>query len=207
MTVPTSTSITIQWRTSTASNSEVKYGTTVGSLGLTTNSAASVTDHSITLIGLNPNTKYYYSIGKIGSALQGTASNNFYTAPINNSSNQIKFWVTGDFGNGSTNQANVRDAFTSYIGGEPVGGWIWLGDNAYSNGTDAEYQTKVFDVYTTIFKSLPVFPALGNHDYQQAGYLSATSRGISAHISTFFHYQQMVIEKSITPLIMGTYIS
>lgn len=186
MTVPTSNSITVQWRTSSASSSEVKYGTSVGSLTSTVSNGSSVTDHIIVLAGLAANTTYYYSVGKIGTVLQGTASNTFKTAPINGSGTRVKFWVTGDFGNGSSGQINVRNSFTSYVGSEPLNGWIWLGDNAYNNGTDAEFQTKVFDVYTTIFKSLPIFPALGNHDYGQTGYLSATSRGISAPYFTIF---------------------
>jgi hypothetical protein len=126
---------------------------------------------------LLPNTKYYYSVGVIGTPIEATQENFFYTAPQNNSSTPLKFWVTGDFGTGTSAQEEVRDAFASYTAGQRVDGWLWLGDNAYSNGTEQEYQDKVFDVYPTQFKNIPVFPALGNHDYAQSGYLSSASRG------------------------------
>jgi len=186
MTTPTSSANNIHWRTNTPSNSEVKYGTTVGNLTSTASNTSSVTDHIITLTGLQPNTKYYYSVGVIGAIIQGDANNFFYTAPSNGSSTTTKFWITGDFGNGSSGQTAVRNSFTNYIGSQPMNGWLWLGDNAYDNGTDAEYQSKVFNVYTSLFKNLPTFPALGNHDYAQAGYLSSASRGINFPYFTIF---------------------
>ncbi len=177
MTVATGNSINIQWRTGTASNNEVKFGTTTSLLsGIATNSTVS-TEHSVALTGLLPNTKYYYSIGQVGSVLQGDVNNYFVTAPATGNSQALKFWVTGDFGNGSSGQTAVRNSFSSYTAGQTVNGWLWLGDNAYANGTDAEYQAYVFNVYPTIFKNLPVFPAPGNHDYAQSGYLSSAARG------------------------------
>lgn len=179
LTVATSNSITIQWRSGTATNNEVKYGTTTAlSNGTATNAMVS-TEHSVVLTGLEANTKYYYSIGQVGSVLQGDANNFFFTAPAVGSSVPVKFWVTGDFGNGSAGQTAVRNSFSTYTAGQTVNGWLWLGDNAYSNGTDQEYQTKVFDVYNSQFKNIPVFPAPGNHDYGQAGYQSSASLGVN----------------------------
>jgi len=179
MTLPTSTGITVQWRTNITTNSELKYGTDPFVLNYSENNSGLVNEHSITLDGLLPNTKYYYSIGVIGYALHGDTSNYFYTAPLDNNAQPVKFWVTGDFGNGSGGQAAVRNSFQNYTSGQIVNGWLWLGDNAYSNGTDMEYQAKVFDVYKTIFKNIPVFPAPGNHDYAQSGYQSPASLGVN----------------------------
>ena len=67
--------------------------------------------------------RYYYSIGPIGSILQGDANNYFYTAPANGSSQAVKFWVTGDFGMGSANQIAVRNSFAAYTAGQAVNGW------------------------------------------------------------------------------------
>ena len=39
-----------------------------------------------------------------------------------------------------------------------------LGDNAYSNGTDAEYQSAVFNMYPNMLKKSVLWPAFGNHD-------------------------------------------
>ena len=39
-----------------------------------------------------------------------------------------------------------------------------LGDNAYQNGTDSEYQAAVFDMYPTMLRKSVLWPTLGNHD-------------------------------------------
>ncbi len=187
LTVATSNSIAVQWRTGSSSNNEVRYGISPTALVNTATNSTVSTEHSVQLTGLVANTKYYYSIGEIGSVLQGDANNYFVTAPANGSSQALKFWVTGDFGNGSSGQTAVRNSFSAYTAGQTVNGWLWLGDNAYANGTDAEYQAYVFNVYPTIFKNLPVFPAPGNHDYAQAGYLSSASRGTNFPYFSIFN--------------------
>lgn len=184
---PKATSINIQWRTDVACNSEVWYGTNPSFLGWSVSNTANVTDHTISLSNLTPNTKYYYSVGIVGTALQSGSTNTFMTANTDTSTETVRFWVTGDFGNNSTNQKNVLTAFKNYTAtGLPVRAWVWLGDNAYSNGTDAEYTTNVFNVYGNLFNSLPVLPELGNHDYGQTGYQSSTSRGTTAPYFNIF---------------------
>lgn len=184
---PKATSINIQWRTDVACNSEVWYGTNPSFLGWSVSNTSNVTDHTITLSNLTPNTRYYYSVGIVGTALQSGLNNTFMTANTDTSTETTRFWVTGDFGNNSTNQRNVLNAFNNYTStGLPVRAWVWLGDNAYSNGTDAEYTTNVFNVYGNLFNKLPVLPELGNHDYGQTGYLSSTSRGTTAPYFNIF---------------------
>lgn len=165
----TSNSIVVRWRTSTATNSSVQYGTTL-SYGSVANDASLTTEHVVTLTGLSPNTTYYYTIGSSTQLLQSGVSNKFLTAPATGSTAPIRMWVTGDFGNGSTQQAAVRDAFQNYVGNGLVNLWLWLGDNAYETGTDAEFQNKVFNVYPNQFKNIPVYPSIGNHDYGNTGY-------------------------------------
>jgi hypothetical protein len=177
MTVPSNHKTTIQWSTSAPSNAEVRFGTSVNSLTDAVTDVTVATDHVITLQNLVPGTKYYYSVGAIGYSIEATSENYFYSPPQNNDSVPLKFWVTGDFGTGNLTQQQVRDAFVNYTSGQKVDGWLWLGDNAYSNGLDQEYQDKVFDVYPQQFRNIPVFPAPGNHDYAQSGYLSSASMG------------------------------
>jgi hypothetical protein len=43
-----------------------------------------------------------------------------------------------------------------------------LGDNAYENGTDSEYQAAVFDMYPTILRQSVLWPTIGNHDTAQS---------------------------------------
>jgi hypothetical protein len=52
--------------------------------------------------------------------------------------------------------------------------WIMLGDNAYSTGTDAQYQSSVFDMYPTFLRTSVLWPAIGNHDSINANSLTQT---------------------------------
>ena len=54
----------------------------------------------------------------------------------------------------------------NYLGSNYMNAWILLGDNAYNDGTDAEFQADFFNMYRDRFlKQKPLFPAPGNHDY------------------------------------------
>ncbi len=172
--VLTPTSAKIRWRTDVACNSMVNFGTTI-SYGSSVSDVANTTEHIVSLTGLTPGTRYYYSIGTTTNSLQGSATNNFYTAPVTGSQTPVRIWAIGDFGNGSSQQAAVRNSFMTYTGSTPVNLWLWLGDNAYSTGTDAEYQTNVFNMYPDQMKSFPLYPSPGNHDYGNAGYQTTST--------------------------------
>jgi hypothetical protein len=78
----------------------------------------------------------------------------------------VRIWALGDFGDGSASQKAVMHSIEKYTAGNRPDAWIWLGDNAYNNGKDEEYQKNVFDVYQSAFlQNLPIYPSPGNHDY------------------------------------------
>lgn len=187
MTIPTKDSISIQWRTNISTNSQVKFGESALNLIDSMIDSISTTEHLITLKNLFPNTKYYYSIGSTSVTLQGDSNNFFYTAPAENNPLPLKFWVTGDFGNGSSVQTSVRNSFSNFVSGQKINGWLWLGDNAYDIGSDLEYQTKVFNVYESLFKNIPLFPAPGNHDYARTGYQSVSALGTNFPYFSIFN--------------------
>jgi predicted MPP superfamily phosphohydrolase len=148
--------------------------------------AALVTDHMVRLSGLSPSTKYYYAVEDQYYVLQGDQNNHFFTAPLTGDTQPVRIWAIGDFGDAGTGQAAVRDSYINYTGTTYTNLWLWLGDNAYSNGTEAEYQAKVFSIYPTLFKNIPLYPSIGNHDYAQSGYQS------SASLTTNFPYFRIV---------------
>ncbi len=162
----TPTSVVVRWRSNIATNTIVKYGLSAGSLTSTASNASSVTEHEIKLTGLTPNTTYFYSIGSSTQTLQGDATNFFVTAPTVGTEKKTFVWVTGDCGNNSTNQANVRNRYATYMGSNYTDVWLLLGDNAYDAGTDSEYQSKFFNIYKDdMLKKTVLWPATGNHDY------------------------------------------
>ena len=143
----TNNSVKIMWRTSDSTKSIVRYGNSPTSLTNIISDTIRKKNHIVKISGLNAKSKYFYSVG--------------YTSGF-------KFWVTGDFGGGNNEQIKVRRWFENYLQGNVVDGWLWLGDNVYNDGTDAEYTAKVFDKYygyDSIFRFLNFYPIPGNHDY------------------------------------------
>jgi acid phosphatase type 7 len=163
--VATNTSIVIRWRTDALTRSRVRYGTTPANLNKTADDVQLVTEHQVKLTGLMPQTKYYYAIGTLQDTLQFGNNNYFVTLPVTGKEDLFRVALFGDCGYLSINQANVRDEVIKYLGNNYLNGWLLLGDNAYNDGTDIEYQSKFFNIYKDALKKYPLYPCPGNHDY------------------------------------------
>ena len=166
--IGTSNSIVIRWRTDVATDSKVSFGLSNAQLSTTVSDVASVINHEVKLSNLQPNTVYYYSIGSSSTVLQGNQDNYFKTAPITGSTQKVRIWAMGDMGDGSPNQVNVRDQYLKYVGNDnkKTDFVMLLGDNAYPNGTDSEYQGNFFNMYQQQFlKNNVLWPVPGNHEY------------------------------------------
>lgn len=162
----TSQSIVIRWRTDMPTNSRVSFGMQSNALTTTVDSTTLVTDHEVVLTGLLPHVKYFYAIGSSQYLLQGDAGNYFKTTPQPGMRGKYRIAVLGDCGTNSASQVTTRDKLLEYCGEEYMDAWILLGDNAYMNGADAEYQSNFFNIYKDRFlKQLPLYPCPGNHEY------------------------------------------
>src|SRR5882724_2488250 len=126
-------SITIRWRTSSATNSKVTWGILFGvyTNSFTQDVATPVTEHIVRIGGLFADTKYWYTIGSTTTTLQQTNTNYFLTLPPDNTTRKLRFLAIGDCGNNSTNEVNVKNTFINYIGANDIDAMITLGDNAY----------------------------------------------------------------------------
>jgi hypothetical protein len=165
----TPTSVVICWRTDLSCDTRVRYGTSPGVLDQSVVDAASVKDHEIEITSLSPGTTYYYDVGTTTAALAGgTPSYFFATSPQPGTSVAFNAWVVGDSGTGGSAQAAVRDAMLANTASDPPEFWLTVGDNAYDDGTDAEYTTKFFAPYSAIMRSTMLWPAPGNHDMHSA---------------------------------------
>lgn len=163
------TNITVRWRTDLQTDSRVRYGTNLANLDLTNDVAATVSDHVVTLTSLLPDTKYFYSIGRVASTLAGPDANHFFvTSPLPGTIKNTRIWVLGDSGTATAGQMGVRDAYQTFTGARHTDLWLMLGDNAYNSGTDSEYQSGLFNIYTDMLPKSVLWPALGNHDTGQA---------------------------------------
>jgi chitodextrinase/predicted transglutaminase-like cysteine proteinase len=162
----TPTSIIVKWRTDIPTDSQVLYGTSPDNLNLSINDSKVTTEHEVEIIGLSPDTKYYYSIGITSNALAGGDDSYFFvTSPTPGTAKPTRIWVLGDSGTKDDNARSVRDAYYNYTGNRHTDIWLMLGDNAYDNGSDQEYQLAVFEnMYEKMLQKSVLWPTLGNHD-------------------------------------------
>ncbi|MGR9037187.1 MAG: DNRLRE domain-containing protein [Gammaproteobacteria bacterium] len=168
--------MTVRWRTDVATDSRVNFGTAQGSLTQFADNAAETTEHEVKITGLSPETRYWYSVGSTADELAGGgASTYFNTGPVAGEARPTRIWVIGDAGTGTSGQSAVYNAYRNFTGSAYTNLWLLLGDNAYSSGTDTEYQAKFFNIYPDLLKQSPVWPTIGNHDAASAD--SATESG------------------------------
>lgn len=180
------TSIVVRWRTANSIAGRVRYGLAPDALTQFADDAAATTNHEVKLTGLTPATRYYYSVGSAWDTLTPEASDStsvkagtgssysfptptaadytFRTSPVPGTATPTRIWVVGDCGRGSAAQAGGRNAYYNWMGSRTPDFVLMLGDNAYNSGTDTEYQTGYFAMYPTIFRKMPQWSTLGNHD-------------------------------------------
>jgi len=172
----TPTSVLVRWRTDVATGSRILYGTDPADLTSSVLDATPTTEHSLSLTGLAPATRYYYAVGSPTAILAGgDASCSFQTAPPPGAAAPARIWVLGDSGTANASARAVRDAYTQFSAGTSTNLWLMLGDNAYLDGTDLQYQSAVFDMYPEMLRQTVLWPTLGNHDGITAD--SATQTG------------------------------
>ena len=157
------TSIVVRWRTDVVSSSRVRYGISAGALSSDKSSVTAVKDHELTLTGLSEGQRYYYDIGSTSTVLAGDATYTFRTATTANNST-VRVWVLGDAGTKNDDQRAVRDAFYGWNKSVATDLVLLLGDNAYSKGTDSEYQAAIFDMYPQSLRQAVFWSTIGNHD-------------------------------------------
>ncbi len=143
-------------------------------------------DHELKIDNLNPDTKYFYAVGYNDGPevlISGPNLNHYFrTSPLPGTSKPTKIWIIGDSGTANTNAENVKEAYlNSHLGETNV--WLMLGDNAYNDGTDEEYQAAVFDMYPELLENTMLWSALGNHDGHEAD--SPTQTGPYYEIFSF----------------------
>jgi hypothetical protein len=163
--VCTPRSITIRWRTDLPRESSVIFGTNLATMTDTNTVPGMVVDHEVLVTNLSPDTLYYYAVGEPGKILAGSNTNYYFrTHPLPGSEKPLHIWVLGDAGTGNGSQQAVRNAFYQVNGTNYVNACLMLGDNAYASGTDAEYQTAVFNMYSEMLRHTVVWSTIGNHE-------------------------------------------
>ena len=183
----TTNSIVVRWRTDKPVVGQVFFGEKLEMLDRKEVELGKHTEHIVQVTGLAPSTKYFYTVGErkgTNGLIQLTVAKEryFMTPPAVGRPHPTRVWVVGDSGTANRKVARVRDAFLTVNGQQPIDAWLMLGDNAYDNGTDVEYQKAVFDVFAPVLANTVLWPTLGNHDGGSAS--SATQSGVYYDIFT-----------------------
>jgi predicted phosphodiesterase len=173
----TPSSVIVRWRTDIPTDSRVTFGTTAQELTKTAASAELTTEHSVTITGLTPSTRSYYRVGTTAALLTTPDDTCFFeTSPVPGAATHRRLWVLGDAGTANHEQLACRDAFNAFAATSGRADLILLlGDNAYPDGKDPEYQKAIFDIYTPTIHNTPMWSCLGNHDGHSAD--AATNKG------------------------------
>lgn len=157
----TSDAVVIAWRTSETSASRVLYGQDPMTLTRKAGSGKAETNHAVRVEGLEPATRYYYSVDR---DLRSPSVHSFRTAPPRGAREPFRFWVVGDSGTGDRAERQVRDAMLAATRQRPIDFAIHVGDIAYPSGTEEEFDRGFFGPYAAILRVVPLWPALGNHE-------------------------------------------
>jgi len=154
------------------------YGSKSEELNLTVTASVNAHHKIASLEGLSPDTRYYYTFGAAGAE---AAIMSFRTAPAPGAVSEdgnIHIWLLGDSGTateglqGSYHHEGeaiaVMKGFLKYnkeqADNEPLDMLLLLGDNAYLEGTDEQWQGAFFDIYTEIIQGVATWPTIGNHE-------------------------------------------
>ncbi|XXF75903.1 metallophosphoesterase [Myxococcaceae bacterium GXIMD 01537] len=147
---------TVAFRLDSNCQAEVRYGT-----GGATSSVARSTDtgraHAVVLSGLTPGAEYTYQVEACGTL---APARRFSTAPPVGT-RRVHFAAVGDMGTSGTQQRAVA---RSVAAAQPEL-YVTLGDNAYNDGTEAEFQNNFFAPMADLLAEVPMFASPGNHEY------------------------------------------
>ena len=150
--------ITVLWRTRSPSRGRVDYWCADEGQRLFLEEPVPTTEHRLRLSGLEPHRSYHYQIAGFD------ASHAFRTLPTPHEAVSTRIWIIGDSGTGNQNARAVYHAYRDFTAERPTDIWLMLGDNAYSHGTDQQFQNAVFELYTPLLHTTCVWPAVGNHE-------------------------------------------
>jgi len=152
------TSAVVAFRTGVSCTPFVRYGLGTD-VSQTATASAAGWRHAVKLTGLTPGQTYSYVVEACGSV---TGVRQFRTA-TSETTTSLKFTAMGDFGTGGTTQAQVLSRLSQPgLAGELL---LALGDNAYSSGTEQEFQDRMFKPMAPLLRQVPLFPSMGNHEY------------------------------------------
>ena len=181
----TPTSIYVSWETNSGTDSTVEYGLTTTLGMVATGAVITATDgvskvHEVQITSLIPNTKYYYKV-ITGPAI--STINNFKTPNVASQDGVIRILAMSDMQVDDANPTifnqivnnGVINYLTSQYGGDFSDNLNMIlipGDLVASGTTYSQWQNNFFTPAQNLFKNVPVYPVLGNHEINSPNYFN-----------------------------------
>jgi hypothetical protein len=125
------------------------------------------TQYEATIRGLEPGTTYRYLIFDGDTELsKSDVDHHFTTHPPAGKATPTRMWVVGDSGTGEYHQLLVHRAMQIYTKEtkRPLDFYLHVGDMAYGQGTDDQFQKKFFEPYEKTLRNKVCWASLGNHE-------------------------------------------
>ena len=126
-----------------------------------------VVQYEATIVGLTANTTYLYSLHDDDEQLTESGPQfRFTTHPPIGDPTPARAWVVGDSGTGQAHQRMVHEAMRKYTNdaGRLLDVYIHVGDMAYGQGTDDQFQSKFFEPYKLTLQNTVCWASMGNHE-------------------------------------------
>jgi len=152
---PTSTTVTVAWRTSTPGISVIRWGLDSLSLNDSIENNNSIRKHVFEITNLDVNTKYYY---QTETRSIFTSSIEYFSTAKKAASNQFSFLHYGDCGYNNTIQNDIAKLMQA----DTVDFGIVAGD--VDQGRGNKYDEVYFGPYKNLLKNTCHYTCLGNHD-------------------------------------------
>jgi hypothetical protein len=176
------TEVVVRWRTDIETTSAVRFGSAPTSLTGLEVSPTPTLDHEILANGLSPDSRVFYSVGTDLMPLAGGDFEHYVdTPPLSGTRKPMRIWVTGDSGTANFRSTAVRNAYLNEVGAAETDLWLLLGDNAYGEGTDDQFQVALFNIFAAILRNTPAWATIGNHEAHTASSINQTG----AHFDNF----------------------
>lgn len=121
--------------------------------------------YEASLSGLQTAARYRYAIfdGEIAVTSEEQPFT-FATHPKVGEATPTRIWVVGDSGTGEQHQRDVHSAMQLYTSERPIDLYLHVGDMAYGQGTDEQFQSRFFAPYQETLREKVCWASMGNHE-------------------------------------------
>ncbi len=155
-------SVVIAWIASAPGTPLVDYGPT-SQYGATAAASSEGPRHAARLRGLQPGTTYHYRV-RAGERVLAEGEDLRFTTDAGRADRSFSFFVTGDVGDRRGRQVVTAASILRAPVRAELG--ILCGDIVYSRGRSEDYDERLMHPWRDLFMQIPVWPALGNHDWK-----------------------------------------